>query len=99
MHGVFQWMEHCARLDISFPVRVLGAAVGRNTPAHDAAMTRLVSWTLSHATDGIAYGGDKAARTKGFAAWAETSFADGFKVLSTQVSVMNFNSGVVAWSA
>ena len=34
-HGLNQWMENSARLDVSFAVRVLGAAVGKNTPAHD----------------------------------------------------------------
>ena len=37
VHGLIQWMEHGVRLDVSFAVRVLGAAVGRHTPAHDDA--------------------------------------------------------------
>ena len=98
-HGLVQLMEHSVRFDISFAVRVLGAAVGRNTPAHDADMMRLISWILAHDTDGIVYGGDTAARDKGFAAWADASFADGFKALSTQGSIIKFNGGVVAWSA
>jgi hypothetical protein len=51
-HGLAQWMENSARLDVSFPVTVLGAAVGRNTPAHDEAMMRLVAWVHAHGTDG-----------------------------------------------
>ena len=68
MHGLVQWMEHGVRIDVSCSVRVLGAAVGRNTSAHDEAMMRLVVWVLSHSTDGLVYGGDKAALDKGFAA-------------------------------
>ena len=33
VHGVIQCAEHGARIDVSFPVRVLGAALGSNTPA------------------------------------------------------------------
>ena len=71
-------MEHIVRLDVSFSVRVLGAALGRNTPAHDEAMMRLISWVLTHPTDGLVYGGNKAARDKGFLAWMDASFADGW---------------------
>ena len=99
VHGIIQWMEHGVRLDASFPVRVLGAAVGRNTPAHDEAMLRLITWILSHSTDGIVYGGDKAAKDKGFTAWADASFADGFRALSTQGSIIKFDGSVVAWAA
>ena len=98
-HGLIQWMENSARLDVSFPVRVLGAAVGRNTPAHDADMMRLVAWISAHDTDGLVYGGDKDALDKAFAAWADASFADGFKALSTQGSIIKFNGSVVAWSS
>ena len=35
MHGLVQWMEHGSRIDVSFPVRVLGPPVGSNTPAHN----------------------------------------------------------------
>ncbi len=87
MHGPNQCMENSARLDMSFAVRVLGAAVGKNTPVHDDAMMRLVAWVHAHDTDGIVYGGDKAALGKGFGAWPDASFADGFKALSTQGSI------------
>ena len=99
MHGVIQWMEHIVRLDVSFPVRVLGAALGRNTPAHDEAMMRLISWVLTHPTDGLVYGGDKAARDKGFLAWMDASFADGHKARSTQGSIFKFSGSVVSWSS
>jgi hypothetical protein len=36
---------------------------------------------------------------KGFAAWADASFADGSKALSTQGSIVKFHGSVVAWSA
>jgi hypothetical protein len=52
-HGLVQWMENSARVDVSFPVRVLGAAVDCNTPAHDEAMMRLVAWVHAHDADGI----------------------------------------------
>ena len=68
MHGLNQWMENSARHDVPLAVRVLGAAVGKNTPAHDEAMMRLVAWVHAHDTDGIVYGGDKAALEKGFVA-------------------------------
>jgi hypothetical protein len=45
------------------------------------------------------YGGDKSALDKSFAAWADASFADGFKALSTQGSIRKFNGSVVSWSA
>jgi hypothetical protein len=48
-------MENSARLYVSFPVRVLGAAVARNTTAHDEAIMRLVVWAPAHDTDGIVY--------------------------------------------
>ena len=99
MHGLTQWMENSARLDVSFAVRVLAAAVGKNTPAHDEAMMRLVAWIHAHATDGIVYGGDKAALGKGFVAFPDASFADGFKALSTQGSIIKFHGSVVAWSS
>ena len=97
MHGLNQWMENSARLDVFFAVRVLGAAVGKNTPAHDEAMMRLVAWVYAHDTDGIVYGGDKAALGKGFVAWPDASFTDGFKALSTQgsIQVSGQRSGLV----
>ncbi len=98
MHGLNQWMENSARLDVSFAVRVLGAPVGKNTP-HDEAMMHLVVWVHAHDTDGIVYGGDKAALGKGFVAWPDASFADGFKALSTQGSISKFHGSVVAWSS
>ncbi len=70
-------------------VLVLGADVGKNSPAH------LVAWIHTHDTDGIVYGGDKAALDKGFAAWADASFADGLKALCTQGSIVKFNGSVV----
>jgi hypothetical protein len=69
-------MENSARLDVSFAARVLGAAVGKNVSAHDKAMMLLVAWLHAHDTDGIVYGGDKAALDKGFSAWAYASFTD-----------------------
>jgi hypothetical protein len=99
MHGINQWIENSARLDVSFAVRVLGAAVGKNTPAHDEAMMRLVAWVHAHGTDGIVYGGDKAALDKGFVAWPDASFADGFKALSTQGSIVKVKGSAVAWSS
>ena len=62
-------------------------------------MMRLVVWVLSHSTDGLVYGGNKAALDKGYAAWADSSCADGFKARSTQGSAVNFNGAVVGWSS
>ncbi len=44
--------------------------MGKNIPAHDETMMRLVAWIHAHDTDGIVYGGDKAALAlgKGFVA-------------------------------
>ena len=63
------------------------------------AMMRLIAWIHAHSTDGIVYGGDKAARDQGFMAWADASFADGFKALRTQESIIKFDGSVVAWAA
>ena len=59
------------------------------------AMMRLIAWIHAHSTDGIVYGGDKAARDQGFMAWADASFADGFKALRTQESIIKFDGS--AW--
>ncbi len=70
MHGLNQWMANIGRLDVFFAVRVLGVAVGKNTPAYDEATMRLVAWIHAHDADGVVYGGDNAALDKSFVAWS-----------------------------
>ena len=97
--GICIWAECGVRVDISFALGVLTSALGKNTPAHDTALLRLVLWLRGNASHGLVYGGDVLERARGFMGWMDSSFADAFKAKSTQGYAIKFNGCLVKWNS
>ena len=97
--GLCIWAECGVRVDISFALGVLTSALGKNTPAHDTALLRLVLWLRGNASHGLVYGGDVHERARGFMGWMDSSFADAFKAKSTQGYAIKFNGCLVKWNS
>jgi hypothetical protein len=89
--GLCVWAECGVRVDISFALGVLTSALGKNTPAHDTALLRLVLWLRGNASHGLVYGGDPLELSSGFMGWMDSSFADAFMAKSTQGYAIKFN--------
>ena len=97
--GLCIWLECGVRPDISFALGVLTSALGKNTPAHDAALLRLIVWLRSTATHGLVYGGDLSLGKTGFMGWTDSSFADRLAARSTMGFVIKFNGSLIKWSS
>ena len=97
--GVNNWLEGGVRVDISFAFNVLSSALGKNTPAHDQALLRLIVWLRDHNTHGLVYGGDRSAATRGFMGFTDSSFADGEFAKSTQGFAIKFNACLIKWNS